>query len=203
MIRTFTLLITILLSSTAQADCLACWQLRKVNITLTSGDSLSGFVKWNDAWLGSDADYIKWQNKFPESLVYLYRSQPDTIKIEFVKSLFNIKNDSLYEFQATTLDNIISLNYYDIKTIVEIKDNINVFSGAGAIPIFTLDDINKLQTNPYAIVTINDMVADIYILSYNPEITRKQLNLITSKNYYYQIDELNKKGVITVIMSYD
>lgn len=42
-------LTTLFLQTTIHAECLACWTLIKVNISLTHGKTLSGYVKWNDA----------------------------------------------------------------------------------------------------------------------------------------------------------
>ena len=207
MTRTFILFIAILFISTAKADCLACWELRKVKITLTNSDTLSGFVQWNEAWLPGITGLKEWRNKFPESLVpfYYYRNlfYGDSMKILVIKDLVIVKNDSMPEFKATTPDNLLRFDHSAIKTIVELDDNSEKYNGAGDIPTFTLGDLNKLQTNPYAIILIDGIVADIYILSYNPEITRKQLELINADNYGNQIDELNKQGVITVNISYD
>ena len=73
---------------------MACWILRKVEITINNGDRITGFVQWNEAWLTGN-EMQKWQNKFPESLVPYYQSLNYKLEILVVKDLILVRNDSL------------------------------------------------------------------------------------------------------------
>src|SRR5688572_1750772 len=76
------LLAIILASTTVKADCLACWELRKVEITLKNGETKTGFVQWNDSWLNEKVENWKeLRNKFPENLLECYRSSPNNREI--------------------------------------------------------------------------------------------------------------------------
>jgi len=49
--RTLLVLLLLINVSLAMADCLACWELRKVEVVLKSGQRMVGFVHWNESWL--------------------------------------------------------------------------------------------------------------------------------------------------------
>ena len=44
---------------------------------------------------------------------------------------------------------------------------------------------------------------DVYFISYNPEIDRRQLNTINTENCEKKVAELKKKGVIVYVIAYD
>ncbi len=201
--RLLTLLIILIGFNTTQADCLACWELRKVEITLTNGEIISGYIEWNESWLGEVSLYTQWQNKFPESLIPYYKSLKYERKIILYKEIFIIKNDSIDEFAATKEECKLNLDYRKVKSVRELDKKAKRYHGADDLPVFTQEQIDKLKTNPFAMVEIDESVFSVFFLSYNPEITRKQLNKITENDREQRAIEFKNKGVIVYIIGYD
>jgi hypothetical protein len=185
------------------ADCLACWQLRKVEIRLNESSTKTGFVYWNESWLyGNLKNSEKWANRFPENFLEWHRTRPEQ-KIHMLTKLFTIKNDSLFEFKVTTIAHQLEIDVKDIIGIIEIDKESKRYEGAGYIPVFSEAEIKILNSNPFATYTINISVADVYFLSYNKDIDRKKLKVISEDKYFGEESELKKKGVLFVTINYD
>ena len=205
----FFILIAILNINNLKADCTACWELRKVEITLNNGDNIVGFVKWNDAWWNGD-NIKKWAGKFPESFVPYYQSLNYNFEILVIKELIPVANDSLNlligtknKLIATKQENLTKLDYKQIKSVIEIDKNSEHFQGAGSISVYTQEELDKLNTNPYATHYVDGVTADVYFLSYNPEITREQMKELGLYTYGNLCEAYSKKGVIMVMISFD
>ncbi|HMG89830.1 MAG TPA: hypothetical protein VK589_07215 [Chryseolinea sp.] len=189
-------------TSIAKADCLACWELRKVEITLKNGETRTGFVFWNEAWLDETIENWKeLRNKFPENFMALHRSKPGQ-NIYLLTKLTTVKNDSLQEFKAITKEDQLGIRPDEVTVITELDQGLKKYEGAGKIPVYTLEELNKLNTNPYATYQYEGAVSDDFFLSYNKKITRQQLKKI-SENNEIGPDELTKMGVIIVTIGYD
>jgi hypothetical protein len=205
----FITLIIAISFDTAKADCLACWELRKVEITLNTGDKITGFVKWNEAWL--NGEMLKWQNKFPESLVPYYNSLNYKLEILVIKELIPVNNDSLTKLLdkdlkliATKKENLIKLDHKQIKSVIEFDKSTIHLQGAGDISVFTQDEFDKLNTNPYAIRQIDNLpTCVIYFLSYNAKITNKQMKEINEYNCWKLSKDYAKQGVIMIVINGD
>lgn len=189
------------ISNLAQADCLACWELRKVRIVLTNDSVRTGYVYWNEAWLGSNLkDWETWKNRFPESMVALYKITPER-KIHMILKLFTVKNDSLFEFNVTTKAHQVELYVNQIRGIEELDKTAKKYEGAGPLPVYSLEEIKLLNTNPFAFYRLEDSVSETYYLSYNKEITRKQLKeMITETNPDREaVDAILKRKKILIV----
>jgi hypothetical protein len=186
-----------------KGDCLACWELRKVEITCTNGKTLTGYVQWNESWLVLMPDYKVWQNRFPESYVPYYSQFKHQCDIFLYKQVFPVKNDSIREFIATKKECMVKFDIKQIKSIREIDKDKKKYTGADELPVFTQAEINRLRTNPIAMKVVDQGVADIIFLSYNPSITGKQLSTIDEQNYEQKKVLLKGKGVICYSLGYD
>src|SRR5687767_9321956 len=112
--RLITTIIFLFSIESATADCLACWQLRKVEIKLNDRSKKIGFVYWNEAWLnGNLKNWEQWTNRFPDSFLELHRTRPEQ-KIRMLTKLFTIKNDSLFEFKVTTKKHQLEIDVRDV-----------------------------------------------------------------------------------------
>lgn len=185
------------------ADCLACWELRKVEIKLNDGSKKIGFVFWNEAWLnGNLENWEKWTNRFPDSFLAFHKTTPEQ-KIRMLTKLFTIRNDSLFEFKVTTKEHQFEFDAKDVMAIVEIDKESKKYKGAGDLQVYTEEDIQILNSNPFATYTVDISVADVYFLSYNKDIGRRKLRKISEERYYAQQEELRKNGVLIVTIGYD
>jgi len=203
MTKYLTFFLLILTFNIAKASCLACWEQRKVEIILTTGDTLTGYVEWNELWISSIPNFKKWGNKFPESLVPLYENLPYKKELVLITEFIDIKNDSIDRFFCTKKELKRMLDYKQILSIKELDKKGKKREGANNVLVLTQQEIDKLQTNPFAIISIEEPVSDTYFLSYNPLITKQILRSIIPQNYEDKIPELKTKGVIVYSISYD
>lgn len=180
----------------ANAQCVACWELRKVEITMKSGQNITGYVKWNDVWLNDVLDTAVWKNRFPESLLPYYENLGYKWDLEFITEIFVINNDSIVEFLATKAISIGNLDYTKIKSVQELDKDSKIYHGVGDIQVFTQSEIDKLKTNPVAVLFYTSGYFGTYFLSYNPAITAKELSRINEDNYSKMAVDLKAKGVI-------
>jgi hypothetical protein len=201
--KTITLLLILIASTIVKADCLACWELRKVEITLTNGEIMTGFVRWNESWVVLLEDWKVWKNNFPQSLIHYHKSIPNNQDILVLTKLTNVKNDSLFEFKATTEKDQFIIRPEEIDRIVEIDEESKRYQSAGGIPVYTETELETLNKNPYAAYHKDIGVADVYFLSYNKRINKQMLQEYSKSEYWTKKDELSMKGVIIVILSYD
>lgn len=201
--RTALFLLTIFLTtSVAKADCLACWELRKVNVILKNGETKTGFVYWNESWLDETTkNWKELKNKFPDNFIEYHRSRPQKT-FHLLTKLTTVKNDSLSGFKAITKDDQQAILTEDIQKMIELDKDSKKYQGAGDIPIYTLEELKKLNTNPNATYLSSGPVSDIYFLSYNKKVTRQQLRKISEDNEI-KPDELTKMGVLIVNIGYD
>jgi len=197
------LLIIIIMSfNTAQADCATCWELRKVEITMTSGQKVTGYIKWNEAWLNDVVDTAVWKNRFPESVLPYYQKLGYTYELELFTEIFIIKNDSIDEFIATKAESQGNLDYTKIKSVRELDKEAKIYHGAEEILIFTQIDIDRLKNNPYATYYYDASFFGTFFLSYNKAITRAELERINEDNYQRMVTDLKGKGVVVYTVGY-
>ena len=203
MTRILTFLVFLIIGvNTAKADCPACWELRKVEITMNNGQIITGYVKWNELWLNDVLDTTVWRNRFPESLLPYYQNLSYKWDLEFITELFIIKNDSIDEFIATKAESTGNLDYTKIKSVRELDASAKKYHGIDEIQILTQKDIDRLKTNPLAVYYYDAGIFGTYFLSYNPAITAKVLSGINEQNYQKMVTDLKAKNVIVYTFGY-
>lgn len=198
----FILLIALLGYNAAKADCPSCWELRKVEITLKSGSTITCYIKWNESWLIGVVDTAVWKNRFPESLVAYYENLEYKWEMEIYEEIYLIKNDSINPFVATKPEKAGALAYEKVKAIKELDPDGKIYRGMGEILTFTQDEISKLMTNPVAVFSFDSAYFSTWFLSYNKYITTQELSKINEDNLREKTSELKKKGVIVYTFGY-
>ncbi|MTI41729.1 hypothetical protein [Fulvivirga lutimaris] len=178
------------------ADCLACWSLRNVEISLANGDTISGFIYWNDQWVNSTK-----QNQFPKNLLEFHRDKGDSV-FTLLKEVKTINNDSISEIKAINEDDKLLIRVEQVIAIKEINKDDDIYWGAGELNTFTLEEINKLNTNPISFFHKEIPVTDIYYLSYNSEINKKKLIELSELSNQTHIS-YESMGVIIITVNYD
>lgn len=186
----------------ANAQCIACWELRKVEITMKTGQSITGYVKWNEIWLNDVLDTAVWKSRFPESLLPYYENLGYKWDLEFITEIFVIKNDSINEFYATKAISTGNLDYTKIQSVRELDKGSKIYRGVGDIQVFTQAEIDKLKTNPVAVLFYTSAYFGTYFLSYNPAITAAELSRINDDNYSKMAVDLKARGVIVYSVGY-
>lgn len=196
------LIILVIGFNNAKAGCLACWELRKVELTLTSGQKVTGYVKWNEAWLTGVLDTAVWKNRFPESMLPYFQTLGYQWEMELITEIFIIKNDSIDELIATKAEFQGNLDYNKVKSVRELDKGEKIYHGAGDILILSQDDIDRLKSNPFATYYFDSSFFGTFFLSYNQAITRKELSNINEDNYQRMVADFKKRGVVVYSVGY-
>ena len=186
----------------ATADCLACWELKKVHITLKNDKEITGFVRWNEIWIYRMENSEELKNKFPQSLVPYYGYIKNSELLIYTQ-LIDVGNDSIMNFKATSESSIQKIKVSDIDTIKEIQSDSEKVYGAGDLPAFSDKELKLLKKNPYATHSFNVNVADVFFLSYSAEIKREDLAKISKTDYYLKKKDLLEQDIVIIILSYD
>ncbi len=200
--RIFIFLVLAIGFTVANAQCISCWELRKVEITMKTGQSITGYVKWNEVWLNGVLDTAVWKNRFPESLLPYYENLGYKWDLEFITEIFVIRNDSIPEFYATKAVSTGNLDYTKIQSVRELDKGSENYHGVGDIQIFSQAEIDKLKRNPVAVLFYTSAYFGTYFLSYNPAITTAVLSRINEDNYSKMVVDLKEKGVIVYSVGY-
>ena len=169
---------------------------------MTSGETVSGYIKWNETWLNDIIDTTIWKNKFPESVLPYYQKLGFTYELELFTEIFIIKNDSIDEFIATKPECQGNLDYTKIKSVRELDKGAKIYHGAEEILIFSQRDIDRLKTNPYSTFYYDSSLFGTNFLSYNKAITRNEFSKINEDNYDRMVADFKAKGVIVYTVGY-
>ncbi|MBI4962542.1 MAG: hypothetical protein HY913_04635 [Desulfomonile tiedjei] len=175
-------------------DCIACWRLKGVLVSLRDGTTIKGYAIWNDNWaalgLGS---YGEKQKQGPE------------IKIEFPKVIFDprakIPKISVYTHLRSikypvanglvTLRDPVQVNAEDIKDLKLNPGPHDGYKGAGRLPIVSERIADLLQTKPSASCHYDEGAGDMYWVSYDKSFAAEKLQRLCEE--HNSDEELEKK----------
>jgi len=180
-------------------DCIACWHLKRVEITQQDGTTSLGYVLWNDLWAAMiDTSF---RNNFPESLIFVCKKYNTNIILYREIVVFE---DQTFK-NPLALDNIDTIKVDNISHIIARPDNFENLSGASGIHVITREIANKLKEKPYALYVFENELSDIYILSYNKQFDKDKLIEISKTEYWDKdkIKEYEKQGLIFLTFGYD
>lgn len=172
---------------------------------MTTGDTLTGYVQWNDLWV---EDTIK----FPRSLLIRYKrmdenpltkNSPHRIKLLLIERFIDVKNDSIQPFFCTKEEWIHAIDYTKILSIKELENDEVKREGAGDVPVLTQQEIDKLKTNPLLVVRIDYSVCETWLVCYDPAITREMLTPKEYQDHRELVAALKSKDVIAYTISFD
>ena len=184
------------------ADCLACFELKGVLVTMKDGQKYSGYVGWNHAWFAS-----REKSKFPDTLLNRESWGPYPRKsIPLYKKVYTIR----FPITAlvTTTSDLLTLRFSDVETMSAKPMEHDGYQGAGGLPVLSLTAIRLLsESKPYASIKQDADVADHYLISFNPEIDEPKLRKIYDDIKMWltneKIKELEESRIIFFSLSYD
>ena len=184
------------------ADCLACFELKGVQITMKDGQKYSGYVGWNPAWFTS-----REKSKFPDTLLRRESWGPyPRESIPLYRKVYSIR------FPVTSLvtnnSDLLTLRFSVVESMSAKPMEHDGYQGAGGLPVLSLTAIRLLsESKPYASIMLDADVADHYLISFHPEIDEPKLRKIYDgiKNGIAKdkIKELEESRIIFFIASYD
>ena len=190
----------LLRSDHGRADCLACSELKGVQIETKNGDSQKGYVSWNPAWFKE-----RQHARFPEALLSPESWENDLPRtVRLYKTLYRIKHP--LSILVTTNAGTVTLSLRDIRRIVPFPQEHDGYQGAG-LPVLSQTAIRLLsQEEPYALFKDDSGPTDIYLISFKKGIDkeklrhiRKSLRKITAET----VSELEASLVILLSIPYD
>ena len=184
------------------ADCLACFELKGVRVTMKDGQKHSGYVGWNPAWFTS-----REKSKFPDTLLSResWESYPRE-SIPLYRNVYRIR------FPLTALvtrnRDVLTLRFSDVETMSAKPMEHDGYQGAGGLPVLSLTAIRLLtESKPYAFIKQDADVADYYLISFNPEIDEPKLRNIYDDLKKWlttdKINELEESRIIFFNLPYD
>ena len=184
------------------ADCLACFELKCVQVTMKDGQKYSGYVGLNPAWFTS-----REKSKFPDTLLRRESWGPyPRESIPLYRKVYTIR------FPTTALvtrnSDLLTLRFSDVESMSANPMEHDGYRGAGGLPVLSLTAIRLLsESKPYAFIKQDADVSDHYLISLNPEIDEPKLRKIYDdlKNWITKdkLKELEESRIIFFSLSYD
>jgi hypothetical protein len=179
------------------ADCLACWTLVPVKISLTNYKVIDGYVLWNNAWLETSS------GQFNSDFIAFHKKQNDHVLI-YKKIVFI---DSIFKNTPVALDTQIdTISVGEIKSIDIRQVSIKNYTGAGPMIVISKKMQQLFKTRPVARYNLEDEVSGasrLIIISYNKTIRLENLIEISKNSTLLDKDKLEKKNVFVFLEAWD
>jgi len=192
-------------------DCIACWELKGVIVSLGDGTTVKGFAVWNDNWaalgLGSYGEKLK---------------QGLEIKIEFPKVIFDPRA-KIHKIYVYT--HVRSIKYPKADLLVSLREPIEVnakqikdiklnpgphdgYQGAGGLPIVSERIADLLQTKPSASCYFDEGAGDEYWVSYDKSFPEEELKRLCDERLPTdrpdeEIQRLKARDIFRLYYAYD
>lgn len=184
-----------------QADCLACFELKGVQIELKNGRMHRGYVQWNFVWFKERENA-----RFPDSLLSSESWQyPPLEFVRLYKEVYKVEHP--LPVLVTTSTGTINIALSDIKKMVPAPQELDGYQGAAGLPFLSQTAIRLLsEGEPYALLKDDSGVADVYLISFNQDITLDKLRQIHAglKSISPQeVTKLEESQVIHLSIPYD
>ena len=156
-----------------RADCLACFELKGVQIEMKNGNTHRGYVPWNPVWFKERENA-----KFPDSLLSSESWQYTPLEaLRLYTRVYKVKHP--LPILVTTSTDSITLSLSDIKKIVPAPQEHDGYQGASGLPALSQTAIRLLsEEEPYALLKDDSGVTDIYLISFNQNIDTEKLKQI-------------------------
>jgi len=191
-----------LLAIQLRADCLACWQLKHVVITLQNGESIEGYIRWNDIWVEIYSNEDLSSRSLMEKVSQL---QLDTEWYDLVvyRDIY-FTGDNLPFHTIVASNRIDTIKSDQLRDLSELKMDIQSHEGAGNIMNLEDESIKLIKEKPLYYFKVEGEVSETHYLSYNPLITKEDLILISKDSkYYLKREKYEEQKVIIIVVSWD
>ena len=154
------ILISVLMINDLLAGCLACWNLRRVQIAMSDRKVYDVYMQWNDEWMNTEDYRNRDEIGFPHTVfrdiqnqsVRAYRSK-DLRKVNYPK-----------EGLVVSLSDVMTFPIKDIISIHAMDGEYNGTGGAGFLNVVTNRMYRLLLKPPFAQIHRDNQVEDDYWL---------------------------------------
>jgi hypothetical protein len=195
-------MILLLAGCNLHADCLSCFVLRSVRITLKNNRTLEGYIQWHGAAYKQNA-------VFPRCILDRddwIAEYSGNVPIRFYSNLYKIKYPIANV--VTRSGDTTTVALAEISTIDTLLLSLDGIEGASSVQTLSDTAIHLLSsTKPLYFYKKDTGVSDDYLLSYNRNIgvveLEKMLTKLWAGDKKYGIENLEKMGVLFLVISYD
>ncbi len=202
-----TLLITtvllLLFTKPILADCIACWELKYIRITLNNEKVIEGYFRWNEVWPKVFNKENKELNTFYQEVV-VYKNYIGQKNLILYNQIYQIESPLTFFALYTTTDLVDTVNIENIKSIEIINLNEKSIVAAGDITDLEINSKKLLKKTPISFYHDEGICGETFFLSYNDRINEDSLKQISKtrdcwlKRKYYE-----EQNVILITNSWD
>lgn len=186
------------------AGCQACWELKYIEITTKNNDTIKGYVKWNRTWYVNFQDpNIQIPDNFPDDFINYYNKWNDgKSTIEIYTEILKIGTTEKWSGYVSTKDNIVKINFSEIKTVKKINNQIDNINGASTFQILTLNELKLLKNKPFHTKSF-DNGCIYYFLNYNTDLNENEFYDLVDKYLTEGMEILKSNRILKIIRCYD
>jgi len=179
------------------AICLSCWSLHGVTIQLRNGQTLEGYVTWNQYRVENET-----QTPFPDVLLEPLKTVQS---VEFYDQLHSVTYPVQGLIVSAKSPRVIELD--SLKSVSLRPHSLDKRSGAGRIPVAPARIIELLKLEPPVAYCHGDgELSTVYWLSYNPSLGEKELSFLCRDPWVQLIQGsklLEDNNIVRLEFAYD
>ncbi len=188
------------MSFNLSADCLSCWELYNVKITLKSGEILEGHITWNDSWI----DNLETRN-LPMYKRVNYKMKNDTLyNLILYRDIAKLGDHLPCSGGIVSSIKIDTLELNEFTNINNIQSPDKRYSGAGWIQQLDSNSLELLNNKPINFIREESIGAESFFLNYNLNIDMDSLKVIANdREFWLNKRNYEKMKVIGLIYGWD
>lgn len=181
------------------ADCLSCWELFNVAITLNNDEIIQGYITWNDSWINdSKIRKLSIYEKFNYKLL-----NNDRFKLILYNKIV-VLEDHLPCNGVVSSTSIDTLSLDDFSNIEILPTQKKRYNGTGKILSLDNESIELLKNKPFNYIFDGGQFADVFYLNYNSNISLEALHeMAEDKEFWIKRKFYEKMKVIGLMFSWD
>ncbi len=197
--KTVLIIILTFITFNLSADCLSCWELYNVEITLKNGEVVKGYITWNDSWINNETRKLSILEKVQYQL-----ENTSWYELTLYHEIINLGNHLPCANGIVSTNKIDTLELNDFKNIEAIPTKEKRYVGAGWIQNLDDESIKLLKREPVNFIREEGIVSESFYLNYNPEISLEDLKKIANdKDFWYKRKSFEKNQIIGLMYSWD
>jgi hypothetical protein len=195
------LTLTVLAPSDCIAECLACWELKGVIVTLKNGKIIKGYAAWNDAWAAMNYEFrgkLSKKKKFPEVIF------DPLAGIEDIAIYTHVRSVKYPPKRVVATRQPIVVKVKKIRDVELNPGSHDGYCGAGSLPVVSLRIARLLQTKPMASCVYEEGSAEVNLLSYDRSFRAEEFKRLCEKRISdEEFEKMNMENVIRLEYAYD
>jgi hypothetical protein len=190
----------------AYGECLSCWTLEAVQIQVSSGAVLTGYIPWNDGWVELNGRRLTAIEALTSKEAAVLK-QLGNLNLQLYPELLELSFDPLKGKRLATKPPI-TLTRGDIIDVKHAEGPHTGYSGAGLIQEVSPFQVKRLKAGPAASCLLEDKgsLADCYWLDFNATHDSKEINFLCKSPVGKLVEPSPRmlgEGVMRICFAYD